>query len=253
MDTVRWRPRKQGGYGGGGGKDDGVAGSVVSGEAARLMRQQVLHDRGVAGGEECGGPLFPGPINPRLGLVPDDDPGLSSCWCRRRGGHRGRVRGGHEEVGRRGEQRPGRGGGENLRGVVGEHPSKVGVRGDGARADGPVGAPVGAPVAAPVTGRRAGAVPVERDEGGRGRGMPGLRRRGVTVAGRGGKQAEAGGVGARPCGRKGVSDPTVRSPADGLVRVRRIGHHQRRRRKERDGAISTVLAVLVPFLGNKGS
>ena len=63
----------------------------------------------------------------------------------------------------------------------------------------------------------------------------------------------ADGVGVGRCGWKGVPDSTVRGPADGLVRVRRIGHHQRRRRKERDGAISTALAVLVPFLGNKGS
>ena len=69
----------------------------------------------------------------------------------------------------------------------------------------------------------------------------------------GGKHAEADGVGVGRCGRKGVSDPTVRGPVDGLVPVRRIGRHQRRRRKERDGAISTASAVLVPFLGNKGS
>ena len=123
------------------------------------------------------------------------------------------------------------------------------MQGDGARAD----AHGGAPVAAPAAGRRAGAVPVEGHEGGRGRGRPGPQRRGVVVAGRGAKQAKADGIGVKRYGRKGVLDPTVRGPADGLVRVWWIGRHQRWRRKERDGAIGTALAVLVPFLGNKGS
>ena len=148
-----------------------------------------------------------------------------------------------------GNNGPGTAGGDDLRGVVGEHPDKVGVRGNGARAD----APGGAPAADPAAGRRAGVVPVEGDGGGRGRGSPGLRRRGVVVTGRGAKQAKADGVGVGRCGRKGVPDPTVRGPTDGLVRVRWIRRHQRRRRKERGGTISTDLAVLVPFLGNKGS
>ena len=121
-----------------------------------------------------------------LGLVPGDDPGLSLRWCRRRGGHWGRACGGREGVGRRREQRPGRGGGDDLRGVVGEHPGKADVRGNGARAD----IPGGAPVAAPAAGQRAGAVPVEGDEGGRGRGRPGLRRRGVVAAGEGGQTGQ---------------------------------------------------------------
>jgi len=40
----------------------------------------------------------------------------------------------------------------------------------------------------------------------------------------------------------------VRDPADGLVRVGRIGRH-RRRRKEKGGQINTASAVVVPSFG----
>ena len=53
-------------------------------------------------------------------------------------------------------------------------------------------------------------------------------------------------------GREGVSDSTMRDPADSLVRVGWIGHHWRRE-KEKDGAISTASAVLVPFFVCRGS
>ena len=50
--------------------------------------------------------------------------------------------------------------------------------------------------------------------------------------------------------RSGSADAAA-SGVDGLVRVRWIGRH-RRRRKEKGGQISTASAVLVPSFGIKG-
>ena len=114
-----------------------------------------------------------GLVGPRPCLAPGDVPGRGWRQSWRRGGCCGHACGRRKGVGWRGGE-------DDTRRVVGEHPGKVGVRGDGAREDAPGGGRV---VDAPASGRRAGAVPVKRDEGGGGRGRPGLRRRGVPVAG----------------------------------------------------------------------
>ena len=128
-----------------------------------------------------------------------------------------------------------------MGGVVGKHCREGVVRG------------VGAPVVVAVPGRdlRAGAVPVDGDEGGRHGGRPGPRVRGVVVAGGAAEEAEADGIVGRVV-REGVPDSTARDATDGLVRVRWIGCHQRRR-KEKGGLISTASAVLVPSFDQKAS
>ena len=128
-----------------------------------------------------------------------------------------------------------------MGGVVKKH-CRVGVERD-----------VGVPVVVSVPGRdlRAGAVPVDRDKGGRDGGRPGPRVCGVIVAGGAAEEAEADSVVGRVAWH-GVPDSKARDAADSLARVRWIGR-PRRRRKEKGGLISTALAMLVPSFNQKAS
>ena len=104
-------------------------------------------------------------------------------------------------------------------------------------------------VAVSLCGLGAGAVPVNGDEGGRGVWRPGPRVGGAIVAGGIAEEGEGDGV-VDQAARSGAVDATA-GGADGLVRVRWIGRH-RRKRKEKGGQINTASAVVVPSFGISG-